>query len=476
MKSQTKKEHVLPRRIVKAEGDIIGIESLLREKPLQIGLMEPDLAQINGKGYIIFDYGQELCGSVRILTFTMSGECKIRIRFGESVSETCAELGEKGACNDHALRDVETYLQNYSDMTFCHTGFRFVRIDFLDDVTVNLKSVLAVSEIFEAPSVYTYSGSDARTAEIFETAKRTVSLCAQSGYIWDGIKRDRLVWIGDMYPETMSFTAVYGRQKITERSLDFVKDQTPLPGWMNGFPSYSMWWVIICADYYKKTGCKDYIEQQLDYMGGLIELMDSCVAEDGTMNYPMYFVDWPTHDQPDELAGVRAINIMACKRAVDVLGEFGRSTEAAERLLAKLLKVDMPVKTAKQVAALKYFALGSISGEEAKLLVEGRAKGLSTFMSYFILKAIAETSGTEIAVEIMKEYYGAMLDRGATTFFEDFDMDWLEGSSRIDELPAEGEKDLHGDYGSFCYLGFRHSFCHGWSAGVIMFIEEYVKD
>jgi len=76
----------------------------------------------------------------------------------------------------------------------------------------------------------------------------------------------------------------------------------------------------------------------------------------------------------------------------------------------------------------------------------------------------------------MKEYYGAMLDRGATTFFEDFDMDWLEGSGRIDELPAEGEKDLHGDYGSFCYVGFRHSFCHGWSAGVIMFIEEYVKD
>ena len=109
------------------------------------------------------------------------------------------------------------------------------------------------------------------------------------------------------------------------------------------------------------------------------------------------------------------------------------------------------------------------------MLVEGGAKGLSTFMSYFILKAIAETSGVDIAVNIMKEYYGAMLDRGATTFFEDFNMEWLEGSSRIDEFPKEGEKDLHGDYGAFCYVGFRHSFCHGWSAGVIMFIEEYLK-
>ncbi len=28
-----------------------------------------------------------------------------------------------------------------------------------------------------------------------------------------------------------------------------------------------------------------------------------------------------------------------------------------------------------------------------------------------------------------------------------------------------GKKDIHGDYGEFCYKGFRHSLCHGWSAG-----------
>ena len=26
-------------------------------------------------------------------------------------------------------------------------------------------------------------------------------------------------------------------------------------------------------------------------------------------------------------------------------------------------------------------------------------------------------------------------------------------------------KDIHGDYGEFCYKGFRHSLCHGWSSG-----------
>ena len=75
---------------------------------------------------------------------------------------------------------------------------------------------------------------------------------------------------------------------------------------------------------------------------------------------------------------------------------------------------------------------------------------------------------------IIKEYFGAMLSRGATTFWEDFHMDWLEGSGRIDEFPKEGEKDIHGDYGAFCYKGFRHSLCHGWASGVLAFIYEYM--
>ena len=72
----------------------------------------------------------------------------------------------------------------------------------------------------------------------------------------------------------------------------------------------------------------------------------------------------------------------------------------------------------------------------------------------------------------MKEYYGAMLDKGATTFFEDFDLDWIKNSCRIDELLKGNQLDLHGDFGKFCYKGFRHSLCHGWSVGPISFLLE----
>ena len=95
-------------------------------------------------------------------------------------------------------------------------------------------------------------------------------------------------------------------------------------------------------------------------------------------------------------------------------------------------------------------------------------------MSYFILKALI-VSGSDRTVDYIKEYYGGMLSRGATAFWEDFDISWLDGSGRIDEIPAPDKKDLHADYGQFCYKGLRHSLCHGWSSGVLpFFIEEIV--
>ena len=71
---------------------------------------------------------------------------------------------------------------------------------------------------------------------------------------------------------------------------------------------------------------------------------------------------------------------------------------------------------------------------------------------------------------MMEDYYGAMLEMGATSFWEDFDVDWTKGAAPVDRLPEPGEKDIHGDFGKHCYIGFRHSLCHAWSSGVIDYL------
>jgi len=464
-------ENNLAVKILASSGVEYG-ERLLTEKPMQIGLYEPDVAFCHDGGYIILDFGKEMNGGVRILT-SQSVDGKIRLRFGESLAECCAEIGgKKNATNNHSLRDLTVEIPMLSDMSFGGTGYRFIRLDFFGELTI--KSVIGTNNMLKAKPKYLYKGKDEKIAKIFETAKRTLDLCAGGEYLWDGVKRDRLVWIGDIHPEMLGLTAIYGRLELIEKSLDFVRDQTPLPMWMNDYPMYSMWWIIILSDYMDRTKSYRYAKGQIPYLKGLLKQMNACVKESGELNYPSYFVDWPTSNQPDEKAGVRAINIMACKKAIKVLEKFKEDVSVANEMLEKLLKVEIRVEKAKQVIGLKYMATGALSDEDRQKLVQGGVRGMSTFMSYYILKAVASFD-KEKAIEMLKEYYGAMLDKGATSFWEDFDIEWAENSNRIDEMPKEGERDIHGDFGAFCYIGFRHSFCHGWSSGICEFIKEYCK-
>ncbi len=52
-----------------------------------------------------------------------------------------------------------------------------------------------------------------------------------------------------------------------------------------------------------------------------------------------------------------------------------------------------------------------------------------------------------------------MLDVGATTFWEDFNMEWLPDAGRIDELVPAGKKDIHGDYGAYLLSRFSAIAC-----------------
>ncbi len=465
--------YLYPYKIKQSE-NVEGAESFLHEKQLQIGLNEPKAATFRPGALLVLDFGKEIRGGVRILTSdTKDAGCvHVRIRFGESLSECFAELGEKNATNDHSTRDMKVDLPAWSDLCFGDTGFRFVRIDLLSDEEVRIKAIVARSYELHKTPVYTYTGKDELIAEIFDVAKRTIDLCSVGRYVYDGIKRDRLVWVGDMYPEMLALTTLYGRFPALERSLDFAKSQYPLPQFMYNMPTYSLWWILIVCDYCERTHAEDFIFGQLEYMFGLLKLFDRKIDTDGRLTINNCFVDWPSVGSRDEYTGAVLIAIAAYKKAIALLEKFGYDTESFCASLSALYRNDLTVYGQKQILGLKYFALGTLSDEEYAMLIRNGANGFSTFMSYFILKAVASRDEM-LANQLMKEYYGGMLSVGATTFFEDFDLKWLNGSSVLDELPHDGQKDIHGDFGAHCYVGFRHSLCHGWASGVLAFIREH---
>ena len=63
-----------------------------------------------------------------------------------------------------------------------------------------------------------------------------------------------------------------------------------------------------------------------------------------------------------------------------------------------------------------------------RLLKKGGAQGMSAFMGYYILTARAMAGDYQGCLDCIRDYWGGMLSLGATTFWEDFDVRWLENA------------------------------------------------
>ncbi len=475
-------EVLFPIRIVKLFGKVTNAEALLKEQLLQVNLNEPDCTVLENtedgeESGILLDFGREINGAARILTFSSHSQmpASVHITYGESVAESLSKIGYKNATNDHSVRDTDVFLPSYSDMTFNETGFRFLYIHLNGKgVKLSLKAVTAVSVYRDIPALGSFRCDNETINRIYDTAAYTCKLCLQN-YIWDGIKRDRLVWVGDMHPEMLTVRTVFGNIPIMAKTLDFIREATPMTKWMNNMPTYSLWWMIIVRDWYFYTGNKEFLENNSGYILSLSKKICSIVSDDGSDSIGYYFLDWPTNDTEAGKYGSRALLVLALNAAAE-LSRYCNDIATADLCdkKAEILKTcEWNTCTAKQTAAM--IALAGCCDEiiAASEILEGGAVGFSTFMSYYLLKAAAKKDMTA-TLSVLEEYYGAMLKLGATAFWEDFNIEWAKNASTIDEIPGDGKSDVHGDNGAFCYKGFRHSLCHGWSSAPTAFLAEEV--
>jgi hypothetical protein len=483
--------YVAPSRIVwKSAGPqsaVENAEALLAPGSGQVTLGNSTACTLRHKGQapgIVLDFGRELQGGVQIQVSASpkSQPVRLRVRFGESVSEAMGELGgATNATNDHAVRDQTCLVPWLGAHEIGNTGFRFVRIDLVDEGSfAALKAVRAVFVYRPLDYRGSFRCSDGRLARIWETGAYTVHLNMQD-YLWDGIKRDRLVWIGDMHPETMTILSVFGAPDIVPASLDLIRDETRLPGWMNGISSYSMWWVLIHRSWYQHTGDLAYLKKQHAYLAGLIDQLARHVGTDGREALPeMRFLDWPTRgsgNKAAEHAGLHALLLLTMRAGAELGESLGDAAARAKCLeaAARLEKHVPDPAGSKQAAALMALAgLGDAAKLNADVMAVDGPKRMSTFYGYYVLQARAKAGDIAGCLDVIRTYWGAMLDFGATTFWEDFDLDWTEHAGRIDEPVPAGKKDLHGDFGAHCYKGFRHSLCHGWASGPTAWLSEHV--
>ena len=470
-----KDKYLMPCRVVTSANTDCA-DNLLIEKSMQVGFKSIDCTTIHEGGYVLLDFGCEISGgiaiTVRETNIQRPDYAKCRIVFGESVMEALSTLEVKNATNAHSPRDEIITVGNMGTTYFGRTGFRFVKIESVNgDITV--KTIRAETDIKDIEYKGSFKSSDELLNKIWQVGAHTVHLNMHD-YIWDGVKRDRLVWMGDTNPEIATIKAVFGYDDCIPNSLDFVKAEYLPSEWMNTFPSYSMWWIINHYDWYMQNGDVEYLKAQADYIAELVENIIAWVKSDDNPEREK-FVDWSSAAvRPEALIGVYAVaykSLVAAKYILTISGNKA-GAERCDCGMEYIRGLNIAVPNQKQIAGLcVYSGLSDAKEVNDNVLSKNPLSGLSTFIGYYVLLARAEAGDYEGALNIIRNYWGAMIKLGATTFWEDFDMDWVENSAGIDVITPEGMNDIHGDFGKYCYTQFRHSLCHGWASGPTAFLS-----
>ena len=188
--------------------------------------------------------------------------------------------------------------------------------------------------------------------------------------------------------------------------------------------------------------------------------------------------NWPSSPNKQGVtAGLQGLLVMTLESGARMMTNLN-DAETARICTAAATRARGVVPNAngsKSGAALLSLA-GMVDAKETSndILMAGGTKGVSTFYGFYVLQALARSGDIDTALDFISTYWGAMLDFGATTFWEDFELAWTENAGRIDELVPAGKKDLHGDFGAYCYEGFRHSLCHGWASGPTAWLSQQV--
>jgi hypothetical protein len=223
----------------------------------------------------------------------------------------------------------------------------------------------------------------------------------------------------------------------------------------------------------------DFLNKHRKYIIGLIDQISSNVTKDGIETLGKFrFLDWPSTPNKEGVeAGYRALLVWALKDAqklCDILGEKDAAKKCSSTV-DKLNRKIMGHNNLKQAAALMTIAgiLDPAKACKQVIAVDGASR-FSTFYGLYMLDALSMAGMHDQALEIALTYWGGMLDMGATTFWEDFNVEWMNNTARLDEFTPEGMNDIHGSFGAYCYPSYRHSLCHGWSSGVTAWLSENV--
>jgi hypothetical protein len=468
-------------------GTALGLPRLLQRAPAAgVSIARPT--------QILLDFGRELSGR---LQFAGSAGATIQVHTGES----------RAAClrvmNDARLLAIDNSgpwtvtLQGADVQSTPYTAFRFALLTLPAGRPITLTRATCDFKYYPVSYRGAFSCSDPLLTKIWYTGAYTAHLCMQED-IWDAPKRDRGLWIGDMHVSGETINTVFADRFLVERTIAGGRAQaqngrpdTQLPTQdVNSIPGYTASWFGVLADFYRHSGDIDFLRSQHAAILSLLAYQRTEFDKRHLFTNPYNawdFCDWApdfVRGTPQTLATTDLFDIYGVRQAVFLLKALGDEANAAEyaswaetltaaaragladprtqdygdRVQENAMAVYADVATAAQRPAIYDSVLkpgspawnvpsaGDLAGSEV----------MSPFYGYYVLRAYGKLGEEQAGIDLLRRYWGAMLVRGTTTWWECFDPTFPQ--------------DMNVVIAKMPYV----SLCHGWSSGPTPFLTECI--
>ncbi|MHC5113412.1 MAG: alpha-L-rhamnosidase-related protein, partial [Planctomycetota bacterium] len=422
--------------------------------------------------HVVFDVGAETFARMR-LTVRSGGPAIIAVTTGESVPELHHHLGR--VTDVFRIGDGESFATG-------PTGYRYVKVMVLGAAAPGTPVVLDPPEVqhilYPVEEAGSFSCSDERLDEIWRLGARTVHLCMQNE-IWDGIKRDQLPWMGDLYTEALAVYHAFGDTRLARWSLGVLGELGPVPDrplaqqrypglqrmWkqpdtdINGIPSYTLWWVVGLADYLLYSGDRTLIEDLAPELQATLRHVAGWVDDDGwwRRRSGWDYVDWSPLTSDERATFCHLLACQALATGADLLDAIGVDTQRFRELherMAAAARRDLYVPA-------MLIRSGVLRPEEgralfARTLADDPPWSMTYWHRYADLEAARLVGDVDWGVAYVRRHWESALELGHTSLWEAFDPAWIGPDPHaVSMIGAE-----HARYG-----GYETSLCHGWSAG-----------
>ena len=449
---------------------------------------------------VCVDFGGHRVGYVRIkLSYVGSppdAPAYIRVKLGEHLCEIGEETSDyNGIISSSWLQEEFLHIDILpADIRMPRRyAFRYLEI-LVKDTSPKFKIVIdsieckAVSSV-DLGTVKPLKGEDTELNQIDSIAVKTLADCMQSVFE-DGPKRDRRLWLGDLRLQALANYATFDNKELVRRCLYLFAGMTTEDGRISAnvfvkpknIPDdtflfeYSLFFISTLYDLNEAHPDIKIVKElyptckkQMDITLGMFDENGKLIVDE---DYPV-FVDWSNEFNKDTAGQAETIYVLKqfielAKLAEDEeLAKYEEALElissyAKKQLYNEEKKLFVTTGNEYNIASQVWMVLAKVmSPEENKEIMKAMidqlfpVKNIATpYMYHHIVEALFEGGLEEEAIQLMKDYWGKMIDLGADTFWEAFDPDQPDYSP----------------YGS----PILNSYCHAWSCTPVYLIHKYI--